>query len=479
MSYVASLNGYPCADPREEFRYCDLGCGEGVTLLAMAAAYPQSRFIGVDINACYIEAAQGAAQISGLHNVEFIVASFKEFADSKPEKFQYVAAHGILSWVSPEVQDEFRDTVARIISPEDGLLYCGYCVLPGMQESKAMFTYLQNNFDVNDGAILNKLRSGIEDVKKAQSLGFPIFSQRKQINGVILELSNRSDPFLVHEYGNKHFDPKFFSDFRVAFEGVGLNFAGSCQPSKLREYQGDKQDFVTQLNMKITEDLLSILNNDSFRWDLYSSSQPAANNIFESLYICHRYMAQVDIPKNTFTFKRSMSGDAVFDHNLEISRLGNKKVHELYTSAHEQSISKELCVSKVLEMLSALEFQLALHPLTLQSTEKKYRFSHNLASYLWKRDFFLEGQLILPSQILGSAVVLSGDDALLVAMLNESSLCDMEEQAISYAAKLNDQQRITMGITNPSSKRRWQKRVIYLKNCLLPWLIAVDALQEH
>jgi len=58
----------------------EVGCGGGVALLALAAAYPASRFEGVDLSRFAIEQAAHAAAESGLDNVEFRVGRGEELA---------------------------------------------------------------------------------------------------------------------------------------------------------------------------------------------------------------------------------------------------------------------------------------------------------------------------------------------------------------------------------------------------------------
>ena len=53
-------------------RVADIGCGEGWSTIAMARAYPQARFVGIDLDAPSIDAARSAAAAAGLGDrVEF------------------------------------------------------------------------------------------------------------------------------------------------------------------------------------------------------------------------------------------------------------------------------------------------------------------------------------------------------------------------------------------------------------------------
>lgn len=57
----------------------DVGCGHGASTIIMARAFPKSHFVGFDYHAPSIEAARERAKEAGLTNVEFQVASAKDF----------------------------------------------------------------------------------------------------------------------------------------------------------------------------------------------------------------------------------------------------------------------------------------------------------------------------------------------------------------------------------------------------------------
>ena len=64
----------------------DVGCGHGASTILMAKAFPNSRFTGFDYHEASIEAATRAAKAAGLSNVEFRVASAKDY----PGKYDLV-----------------------------------------------------------------------------------------------------------------------------------------------------------------------------------------------------------------------------------------------------------------------------------------------------------------------------------------------------------------------------------------------------
>jgi 2-polyprenyl-3-methyl-5-hydroxy-6-metoxy-1,4-benzoquinol methylase len=65
-------------------RVADVGCGAGVALLAMAAAFPASNFYGFDISRHAVERARLKASQEGLDNVEFHVTEAEQLPDSPP-----------------------------------------------------------------------------------------------------------------------------------------------------------------------------------------------------------------------------------------------------------------------------------------------------------------------------------------------------------------------------------------------------------
>lgn len=73
---------------------CDLGCGEGVALNLMAAAYPQSTFVGMDNHEAAVQRARKDARDRGLSNVTYhMVDAAKIDGDvSWQRRFDYICA---------------------------------------------------------------------------------------------------------------------------------------------------------------------------------------------------------------------------------------------------------------------------------------------------------------------------------------------------------------------------------------------------
>ena len=75
-------------------RVCDLGCAEGVALMLMAEAFPNSKFVGIDISREAIETARSEASRQQLDNLEFVRLDAATLKDNREFKdaFDYVTA---------------------------------------------------------------------------------------------------------------------------------------------------------------------------------------------------------------------------------------------------------------------------------------------------------------------------------------------------------------------------------------------------
>src|SRR5438876_12454731 len=95
----------------------------------MALGLPESYFVGVDLARTPI--AEGKAVISelGLPHVELRALDLRALPDDL-EQSDYIVAHGLYSWVAPEVQEHILATCAERLAPQ-GVAYVSYNAYPG------------------------------------------------------------------------------------------------------------------------------------------------------------------------------------------------------------------------------------------------------------------------------------------------------------------------------------------------------------
>ncbi|MDX2499010.1 MAG: class I SAM-dependent methyltransferase, partial [Deltaproteobacteria bacterium] len=93
--FVPSVdNGRLIGRLQSGIRVCDLGCAEGVALMLMAEAFPNSKFTGIDISQEAIETARNQASGQQLANLEFVTLDAATLKDQREYKdaFDYVTA---------------------------------------------------------------------------------------------------------------------------------------------------------------------------------------------------------------------------------------------------------------------------------------------------------------------------------------------------------------------------------------------------
>jgi ubiquinone/menaquinone biosynthesis C-methylase UbiE len=69
----------------------DAGCGRGRVLNRLAALYPRSRFVGLDLSAEAIAYAREEASRAGRDNIEFVSSDLTHFDETaEPEAFDFI-----------------------------------------------------------------------------------------------------------------------------------------------------------------------------------------------------------------------------------------------------------------------------------------------------------------------------------------------------------------------------------------------------
>src|SRR6516225_2201094 len=90
---VAALFGMSPA-PVDNCRVLELGCAGGFNLIPIAAVFPESRFVGVDLSAKQVADGLKAIEALGLKNIELKAMSITDVGDDFGQ-FDYVISHGV------------------------------------------------------------------------------------------------------------------------------------------------------------------------------------------------------------------------------------------------------------------------------------------------------------------------------------------------------------------------------------------------
>ena len=97
--------------PVDHCQVLELGCAGGGNIIPMAQSLPESEFVGIDLSARQVAEGQAMAEALNLKNVTLKQSNILD-VDGDFGRFDYIIAHGIYSWVPPEVRDKIL-TICR------------------------------------------------------------------------------------------------------------------------------------------------------------------------------------------------------------------------------------------------------------------------------------------------------------------------------------------------------------------------------
>lgn len=267
----------------DQFKYLELGCGLGLTLIFLAALYPEGAFVGIDFSTSHIAKAQHFANQLGIANIRFIQADFAKISlepshyGIKKEDFNYVVAHGLMTWVSPEVQDAVLNLTARSLAC-GGAFYASYNCLPGWLPANI----LQNAFKIfnrDQSEDFNSHNTYIQSrdclnalIKNGTNGASPLHSNHPGL-GRWIEFMDQQDPrYIEQEFGTTHWAPVYSGDFHREINKYQLIFASSCTyPDNLKELLSPVlRDELSKLSSPFDRESIEDIGcNRSFRRDIF------------------------------------------------------------------------------------------------------------------------------------------------------------------------------------------------------------------
>lgn len=222
------LHGLHAAPP-ERSRVLEIGCGDGINLVAMAEGLPGLRGLGIDRAAGPLERGRRYAEALEL-DLEFRALDLLEAGDLG--EFDYVVAHGVYAWVPEPVREALLALTARSLAPQ-GLAFISYNALPGGHVRRAMRDLLRFHArGVPEPAARVARAREIQGVLQR-------WADRTDAYGVALNhelqrLDRLSDGSLVHDDLGEVWEPCSLTDFATAAGAHGLRYVADADLHELR-----------------------------------------------------------------------------------------------------------------------------------------------------------------------------------------------------------------------------------------------------
>jgi SAM-dependent methyltransferase len=207
-------------------RVLELGCGAGDNLIPIAAAFPGSTFVGLDLSEVQLETGRTTSAALNLRNLSLRHADIAALP-SDLGTFDFIIVQGVFSWVEPPVQEALF-AAARALLTEQGVAFVSYLALPGASAGQALSETLK--WWVRDerepGRRVDQARHFANHLAMNLSPRAPHAAATRKLLG---QLGGLPDSHLLHDYLSGTRAPLSLSSFVSRAETHGLQYLGDAQ----------------------------------------------------------------------------------------------------------------------------------------------------------------------------------------------------------------------------------------------------------
>ncbi|MDG2521326.1 class I SAM-dependent methyltransferase [Caulobacter segnis] len=290
LAFAARSAGWRPPALAGAFDYCELGCGQGVSVNVLAATNPRARFWGMDFNPAQIANARKMAADARLTNVEFRDWSFAQAIERAAElpQFDVITLHGVLTWVSEENVRQILTFIERTLKP-GGLVYVSYNALPGWSQALS-FRHMARQVFLRHGENPEAAPARILDLADRLREGGAVYFATSPTLGPKLDnLRTQSSAYFAHEYLNRNWRPFHFTEVAELMGEARLDFLTSASLMDSMPEAATSPAAAAVVAQEAGEDrvwaeqLRDFANNKAFRRDIYSRGLNRLNPVEQFL----------------------------------------------------------------------------------------------------------------------------------------------------------------------------------------------------
>ena len=265
--------------PVTRCRVLELGCGNGSNLLPMACGLPESEFVGIDLAAQPVAQGQEAIRELGLKNVTLLHGSVTEFAADQG-KFDYILAHGLFSWVPPQVRESVLSLCRKHLAPH-GIAFISYNALPG-SHLRTMLREMMLFHVRGLAAPQERVRQTEAFIQFLANAQDSKDEYRQWIKAELTHILGHEKGHLFHDELAEISDPYYFTQFIQQAEPHGLKYLGEADFFEMFDYgfNDATRETLKQLgqNRLLREQYLDFLKCRRFRQTLLCLADAPANS---------------------------------------------------------------------------------------------------------------------------------------------------------------------------------------------------------
>jgi cyclopropane fatty-acyl-phospholipid synthase-like methyltransferase len=273
-------------------RILELGCGNGINLLAIAQSLPQAHCLGIDYSARQIADGQKMIKEVGLNNIFLKQLDILDVDDSLGQ-FDYLIIHGVYSWVTSHVQKKLL-SICQHHLVSNGIAYISYNTYPGWYLNQIMRDMMQyyhfHQFEDNTirPAETKQLLQWVIDRNQPHQDAYTLLLQEQ-----LTRLQKPDgDNYLYHDLLEVENHPIYFYQFIEQAQQYGLEYVTDV---KFRDALSTGQtlkfnlsgDFVTH------EQYMDFFSNRKLRMTLLCHQGLAINRELDPKLMSRFYVATV------------------------------------------------------------------------------------------------------------------------------------------------------------------------------------------
>lgn len=253
---------------------CELGFGQGLSA-NMHAAASVTHWYGTDFNPSQACQAQNLATQCG-NNAQLYDEAFEAFCQ-RPElpMFDYIALHGIWSWISDENRQHITDFIARRLKP-GGVLYISYNTQPGWASMVPMRELLLEHSETVSAPgepVAARVSKAMDFAQQLLETNPAFLQANPRIAERISSMADKDPAYLAHEYFNRDWLPMSFSRMSEWLSPAKMTFAASAEARDhvdivdLTESQQQLLSGIT--DVAFYQSTRDFMTNQQFRRDIW------------------------------------------------------------------------------------------------------------------------------------------------------------------------------------------------------------------
>jgi methyltransferase-like protein/cyclopropane fatty-acyl-phospholipid synthase-like methyltransferase len=221
LATIATLLGMKPANVAR-CRVLEVGCGDGMNLIAVALGLPEASCIGIDLAASAIHQGRQVIQELDLRNIALYRRDMMD-VDRGIGEFDFIIAHGVYSWVPPEVREKLLSICKENLAA-DGVAYVSYNTYPGghaCEMAREMMRYHVSEFR-EPGQCVAQARALMEFLAdQARTDGD---AYRMVLKKESERIASSPDSLLFHDDLAEHNAPVYFHQFIEQAGRRGLKY---------------------------------------------------------------------------------------------------------------------------------------------------------------------------------------------------------------------------------------------------------------